>query len=240
MDPGARVASGFTLIEMAVVVVVIALILGSILIPLNTQVRERNVAETQRKLEETRQALIGYAMVKGRLPRPAESATNGVERAAACTAEAQCTGFVPWITLGTPRADNWGKLIRYSVNSNYAGGASGTATIAAAQFTLTAGARTVKTRDAAGTQQDLAQNVPAVFFSHGERSLGTSIDGTAFPDSPNANADEDANAAAGAVTFYSRSASDNASAPGGEFDDLVLWIPPGQLFTQLVAAGWLP
>jgi hypothetical protein len=79
-----------------------------------------------------------------------------------------------------------------------------------------------------------------VILSFGARNLGTSIDGTAFPDSPNANADEDANALAGAATFYWRAASDKASALGGEFDDLVVWIPPGQLFTQLVAAGWLP
>ena len=81
-------------------------------------------------------------------------------------------------------------------------------------------------------------------LSHGERNLGTSVDGTPLPDhpitSPNANADEDANALAGATIFYWRTPADKASAPGGEFDDQVVWIPSTHLFSQLVAAGRLP
>jgi prepilin-type N-terminal cleavage/methylation domain-containing protein len=232
-------ASGFSLIELAVVVVVIALILGSILIPLNTQVQQRNVAETERILEETRQALVGYAMINGYLPQPAKSATDGREQdvtaqKCASATPANCTGFIPWAALGTPRSDAWGKLIRYSVNPNY------TTPIPAAQFTLTAGQRTVRTRDATGTGVDLATNLPAVVFSHGANSYGTTIDGTALPDGPNTNGDEDVNATAGTAVIWSRTATDNPSAAGGEFDDLVAWVPPAQLFTQLVAAGKLP
>ena len=53
---------GFTLVEMAVVVVVMALILGSILVPLSTQVEQRQVVDTQRVLEDIKEALIGYAL----------------------------------------------------------------------------------------------------------------------------------------------------------------------------------
>jgi prepilin-type N-terminal cleavage/methylation domain-containing protein len=235
----ARPQQGFTLIELGVVVLVVALLLGSVLVPLGSQVKQRNKAETQRIIEEARQALIGYAMINGRLPRPSDSATNGAERGA-CTTQEQCTGFIPWATLGIAPVDAWGKVPRYSVNSNYAGGTSGTAAITTALFTSTAGERIVKTRTADGTEINLATNVPAVILSHGERNLGTSADGTPFPDSPNANADEDANAAAGATTFYSRAPSDNPGAPGGEFDDQVVWIPSSQLFSQLVSAGRLP
>src|SRR5688572_18807822 len=89
---------GFTLIELAVVVVVIALLLGSLLYPLNTQVEQRNVAQTQRVLEETREALIGYAMIHGRLPRPAASETDGSERGTCGggTPNDACTGYIPW------------------------------------------------------------------------------------------------------------------------------------------------
>ncbi len=89
----------------------------------------------------------------------------------------------------------------------------------------------------------VATNIPAVFVSHGERNLGTTVDGTPLPDHrapPNANADEDANAAAGTTIFWWRTPADNAGAPGGEFDDQVVWITPSQLFSQLVAAGRLP
>lgn len=239
-----RRALGFTLVELSVVLLVVTLLLGSVLVPLATQARQRNAAETQRILEDTRAALLGYAMMNGRLPRPAASATDGTEAPPCATAgvadEAKCTGFIPWAVLGTPRSDAWGKLIRYSVNSNYAGGISGTSVIPTTQFTLTAGERVVNSRDPSGAAFVLATNVPAVVVSHGYRNLGTSEQGTALPDSPNANADEDANALAGATTFWSRSPADSASGTGGEFDDQVSWISGSQLFSQLVVAGRLP
>src|SRR6185295_584121 len=84
---------GFTLIEMAVAVFVIALLLGSILVPLTTQVEQRKISDTQRLLDETREALIGFAAANGRLPRPAVSSSNGAERAV-CGTDANCTGFI--------------------------------------------------------------------------------------------------------------------------------------------------
>jgi len=78
---------GFTLIEMAVAIFIITLLIGSILFPLTTQVEQRQIAETQKILDETRQAIIGFAVINGRLPRPAVSATNGTERGA-CASEA--------------------------------------------------------------------------------------------------------------------------------------------------------
>jgi prepilin-type N-terminal cleavage/methylation domain-containing protein len=228
---------GFTIVEMAVVILVISLLLGSILVPLGSQMKQRNRAETQRSLEEVRQGLIGYAMINGRLPRPSDTATGGTERAA-CATEAQCTGFVPWATLGIAPTDSWGKVLRYSVHSSFAGGASGTVLITTATF-ATAG-RTVKTRNAGGGEVIVATNLPAVLLSHGERNLGTTVNGTALPDSPDTNTDEDVNASAGSDTFFWRPPADRAGAPGGEFDDQVVWITPSQLFNQLVAAGRLP
>ena len=228
---------GFTIVELAVVILVISLLLGSILVPLGSQMKQRNKAETQRTLEEVRQAVIGYAMINGRLPRPSDTATGGTERAA-CTSEAQCTGFVPWATLGIAPTDAWGKVLRYSVHSSFAGGASGATLISTTTFT--AAGRTVKTRDAAGAEVIVASNIPAVLLSHGERNLGTTAAGVTLPDSPDANADEDENAAAGTDIFWWRPPADSAGAPGGEFDDQVVWITPSQLFSQLVAAGRLP
>ena len=66
-------ANGFTLIEMAVVVAVIALLLGGIIVPLAAQVEERRISEMQRLLDETREALAGFAVTNGRLPCPASS-----------------------------------------------------------------------------------------------------------------------------------------------------------------------
>ena len=60
---------------------------------------------------------------------------------------------------------------------------------------------------------------------------------SAFADGSTTNADEDTNAAATTV-FFSR---DQSSVPnGGEFDDIVVWIPPYVLFNRMIAAGRLP
>jgi type II secretory pathway pseudopilin PulG len=224
---------GFTLIEMAVAIFIITLLIGSILFPLTTQVEQRQIAETQKILDETRQAIIGFAVINGRLPRPAVSATNGTERGA-CANITECTGFIPWTVLGTSKLDAWGKIVRYSVTPLYAN----------ATFSLaTVGMNIIQTR---GTSSPFAltpmvTGVPAVIFSHGRNNYGTSDSGTAFADSsiPNTNIDEDTNAAA-TVTFIHRPPSGNTGAVGGEFDDIVSWVPASILFNRMVAAGKLP
>jgi len=37
-----------------------------------------------------------------------------------------------------------------------------------------------------------------------------------------------------------RAPTEGTAASGGEFDDLVIWLPPGILFNRMVQAGRLP
>lgn len=224
--------SGFTLVEMAIVLVIVGLLLGGMLMPLSAQMEQRRISETQKTLDEITQALIGFAVAKGRLPRPAISATDGAERAA-CATEAECTGLIPWATLGVSKLDSWGKIIRYSVTLAFAGDVSGTT-----PFILTSiGTKTIKESSAA--VPNLATQIPAVVFSHGHNNWGTGDTGSAFADNSATNVDEDANNTASA-TFYSRTPSENTAAPGGEFDDHVTWLSPNTLFNRMVAANQLP
>lgn len=228
--------SGFSLIEVAVVLFIIVLALGGILVPLSTQVEQRKFGDTQKILDETRDALLGYAVLNGRFPRPATSASNGTERAANCTTEAQCTGFIPWVTLGVNKLDSHGKLIMYSVTPAYAN----TATL----FTLaTAGTKTIRERDTVTpfALRDVATGVPVLLFSFGGKNYGTSETGTTIADgsSPNTNIDEDVNATA-TVTFIARPFTASTSAPGGEFDDQVVWISRSQITYRMTGAAKLP
>src|SRR5262249_10908944 len=86
---------------------------------------------------------------------------------------------------------------------------------------------------------NLVTGVPAVVWSHGANNHGTSDAGTAFPDTSGTNADEDTNNAA-TVTFIYRLMSNVTTATGGEFDDLVSWVPVTILANRMVAAGRLP
>lgn len=230
---------GFTLVELAIVLFIVAILLGGMLLPLSAQQDIRQRQETEKTLNDIRDALIGFAVVNGRLPRPATSATDGAEAAAACADDAACTGFIPWATLGSAKLDGWSKLIRYSVTPAYAN----------AVITLsTVPNRTVQTRDAAGALSYLAggtscttpsQCAPAVIFSQGKNRWGTTDAGVALADGSATNVDEDANQN-GPTAYFSRALSENTGVTGGEFDDQVIWLSANVLFNRLVTAGKLP
>lgn len=133
---------GFTLIELAVVVVVIGLLLTGIVVPLSVQVETARIQETERKLDEIRSALLGFAQRTGRLPCPATHATGGRELlrndlgagvGVVCDdgGNPRQHGFVPAATLGVSGSfnednllvDSWGNPFRYSVTDSDNGGA---------------------------------------------------------------------------------------------------------------------
>jgi len=229
---------GFTLVELTIVLIIVGLLLSSLMPPLSAQIDQRNYNETQQQTNEIREALIGFAVANGRLPRPATSLADGAENPASCSDDAACTGFIPWTTLGMKKTDAWNKMIRYSVTPAYAN----------AVFTLsTNGSKKVQTRDSAGTTSYLIGSAstcsssspcaPAIIYSAGKNNWGLTEDGIALADGSATNADEDVNASA-ATVFFARGQS---TVPvGGEFDDIVAWIPPYVLMNRMITAGKLP
>lgn len=75
MKQGGR-AAGFTLTEMAVVLTIVAFLLGSLMYTLSAQSDQRSFEETRRRLEQARELLLAFAVVNGRLPCPARSAAT--------------------------------------------------------------------------------------------------------------------------------------------------------------------
>ncbi|HKC54218.1 MAG TPA: prepilin-type N-terminal cleavage/methylation domain-containing protein [Burkholderiales bacterium] len=138
-------SKGFSLVELAVALAIIALLIAGALIPLSTQMDVRNVADTRRSMESIREAIIGFAQANGRLPCPADGTVPaGGSDAAGRPAGAEqltpvalpppstaaCTnsfGVIPWTTLGVPETDGWGRRFSYWVSPIFADGL-GTAT----------------------------------------------------------------------------------------------------------------
>src|SRR5689334_14380107 len=87
--------TGFTLVEMAVVLAIVGLMLGGLLVPISAQMDQKNYSKTQQDMSEIREALIGYGLSHGYLPCPTNSVTNGAEERSgtACTNR---VGFLPW------------------------------------------------------------------------------------------------------------------------------------------------
>lgn len=223
---------GFVLIEVAIALLVLALILGGILAPLNAQVEQGKIRDTNKVISDINEALLGYVMINGRLPRPATSSTNGVENASACASETACTGFIPWTTLGSGKLDAWDNIIRYSVRPAFANAAFALTTV---------GTKTIQERNAAGTLVDYATNVPVIVWSTGPENFGTNGTGAVRANNSSGvtNADEITNNTA-STTFIRRIQVNNSAATGGEFDDIVTFIPTAILVNKAIAAGKLP
>jgi prepilin-type N-terminal cleavage/methylation domain-containing protein len=240
-------ASGFTLLELAVVMFILALLLSSLLVPLGTQVDQSNISATQKSLDDVEEALIGFALANGRLPCPADpTIATGLPNAGmetpTCTG-GTVNGVLPWATLGVNETDAWGRRYTYRVTAIFADAISTT-------FGASCPAGTTATQSsfALCSQGDItitdgssniATNIPAVVVSHGKDGYGayTTL-GTQLPTTA-AGPDELENTNANA-TFVSRTYTDNPAATGGAFDDIVVWITPNILLNRMVAAGKLP
>lgn len=230
-----QAAAGFTLIEMAVVLVVVGLMLGGLLMPISAQLDQRNYTETRRAMSDIREALLGFAMVNGHLPCPAISVSDGREDRATSGICNKRAGFLPWADLGLPKLDGWGHLYRYSATQVFID-ATPKASLTSTPDIL------IKTRDTTGAAVNLTNSgtVVAVVLSFGKNGRwGYSDQGIQAVDGSATNLDEDANASA-LQQFMSREFTANTAAPGGEFDDLALWIPGSLYFNRMVSAGQLP
>lgn len=226
---------GFTLVEMAVVLVIMGLLIAGLLGPLSAQMDQHNNAQTQKSLEESKESLIGYAIINSRLPCPASSTSNGIEDpvgGGVCTHPYD--GFLPAATLGIMPTDSngyaldgWGgsesNRIRYAVttvNSNAFTTAINSLTLTPDLRVCASGTGINVTACNAGLPT-LASSAVAVIFSLGKNSA---IGGISTDEAPNVDNNK---------TFVSHEFTQT-------FDDQVTWISYPIIVNSLVNAGKLP
>lgn len=212
-------ARGFTLAEMAVVLVIVALLIGGMVVPLAAQQDIRNAGETQKLLADVAEALHGYAAAHpandGRpyLPCPDTDGDGKENRSGNACASPE--GDLPWSDLGLGRQDAWGNPLRYRVTDAFSNRAVG--------FTLTLDGD-LRVCAQSACSQVIADKVPAVVLSLGKNGLATPTDADELKNKTIDAADKD---------FVSRPAANG-------FDDLVAWLPRGILVNRMLAAGRLP
>ena len=126
-------AQGFSLVEMAMVLLVVGLLAALFLPATNTMMDNNRRKETRTKLESLESAITRFVMTTGRLPCPADgrltpaNANYGRELRTAATGvcTAITTGVVPWVTLGLPvtdALDAWNGLVSYRLRGDLAAG----------------------------------------------------------------------------------------------------------------------
>lgn len=238
---------GFTLIELAIVLVIVTILIGGLAVPLSAQIQARRVTETRHNMEAIHDALIGYAMshtfnhpggaIRHHLPCP-DTNNDGLEDTR--NAGGLCNdvrGGLPWITLGVKGEDAWGNRYTYAVDPRYSNNSEG--------FSSTP----------AGTPADLdifpnalcvppavQEDVPAVVVSHGPQGRGAlnmnggiplSPAGVATDERQNLNVAIGSLPCANTISFVSRTPTD-------DFDDLVMWLSSNELFNRVCPAGGCP
>lgn len=120
--PSVRHARGFTLIEIAIALIVFAVLAGAAIAALRTQMIYSRVAQTREQLREAREALASYAVAEQALPCPAEDRNGIANTTSSCASKYK--GFLPWQTLGLASTDAWGNPLRYAVSSGFVSSAT--------------------------------------------------------------------------------------------------------------------
>jgi prepilin-type N-terminal cleavage/methylation domain-containing protein len=260
-------ARGFTLTELAVVLMVVALVLGGAMMTFSAQVEQRNLAEVQRRLDLAAEAVHAFAIVNRRLPCPARrtsSASHSQGLESFCTTSSgtcagaetltvqghgNCSnfhdGYLPAVALGVTPTDSdgfavdvWGNRLRYAVARD----------VTACAVTPPAGTRVftsqanLQTYGITCRPNDLDVCTSAACTS---RVISTQTallivysTGQNGNNTAGYGSDETENTDGDAV-FVSRTLA-SAQSSGGTFDDLVTFVPVGMVYGKLLAAGILP
>jgi len=107
-------SSGFTLIEMAVVLVIVGIIISIVATVLPSLIKSSKVKKARAILEKADYAIQGYVAANGRLPF-ADKGTSGKEDSETPT----YFGNFPYVTLGLSSGDDaWGNRLKYGVDKD--------------------------------------------------------------------------------------------------------------------------
>lgn len=264
-----RRSRGFSLLELALGLSIVAVMLSALLVPLATQVEQRRTEESRRLLEEAREALIGFAIGNRRFPCPA-TGTNGGREFFRQTAPAggaanglceQYRGFLPARDLGLSPLDANGYLldgfgtqdnrVRYAVadvqwtstNNRVYTAAGGMAGLGIDLIAASSNRLTVCNRKNPANDVSCPSDPGDFTLSSGDSIV---IVWSAGKEPGSRSTDE-------ARNNFVPDASDNtvstnqvfvsrtqSDKAGSEFDDMLLWVSPNILIARMVAAGRLP
>lgn len=246
--------SGFSLIELAVVLVIIGLLVGGGIAAVEVTRTQALRSEQEQQLERVRTALHGFAMSAGRLPCPDGPDDGGHEDFD--TGDGECRdslvsediarGRLPWEDLRLARRDAWGNPLLYAVTAEYADAPDGADPESTDQssFILESDGNLAIDDDHDETiSMTIAEKSPAVVVSFGPQGRqvwqdsgytcpGDGVPARGFSRNETENCGGDRNRFVDAG--FSRADS------GSRFDDMLLWLSDPALKARMVQAGKLP
>lgn len=259
---------GFTLAELAIVLVIVSLLLGGMLMPLGSQQEMRSRGETAKALGLIVESLIGFALINGRLPCPAvptlASGSGGICAAGGSALVAGCEattgtgtslacasrhGVLPWATLGLPETDAWGNRYSYRVAAHFARGIDPSQKDFGADCALNASDHSGDYDAALG---DGPRQAAFALCTRGDIAVLDAGGGTTLVGDLPAVVVSHGRSSGGAWTPHGvRNAAATAAeaenadddtdfVAGAAIDDQVQWIPRSLLMNRMLVAGKLP
>lgn len=246
-------ARGFSLVELAVALVIISVLLTIGMSALTVQFENATHSATQRRVDVIKDALTIYLGKYRRLPCPdllgaagnveGQGDDNRATPGNVTTTCAAAVGVVPYIDLGLSRdavLDGWENFITYAVTTNASDSLDWTRSTAFAvgkAGNLIPLSRSSAT-SAATTNLATPENAVAILASHGPNGLGAwTVKGTRNV-LPTSGTDEAENADNGAnTTFMVREPTTTDIPVYGAFDDKVFYLKASELVATLIKDG---
>jgi len=229
-----RLMYGFSLLEMALALVILSLMMGWLIMPLRVQLGLQKYQQTEQRLMQAQQALLGHAIIHHYLPCPdTDQPPDGWENVLvnqSCTSD---EGMLPWLQLGIVATDAWGRFFRYRADSTF--------THHAQWFSVSAAesASNIQVTGETGAVTSIPSRPAAIILSHGENGLGgiqSVSGGQIYVMAAPAHLDEQENAD-GDVAFVDKAQQQTG---GAVFDDRLVMLSPKVLIQQMVQAQRLP
>ena len=249
----AKQPKGFTLVELAVVLVLIGIVMTMGLKMVTSTLENALFSETKSKQELIKTALIGFLRTNGRLPCPdnsgAATVASGVEVSPCHAAVADGYGIVPWVTLGIPRdsvVDGWGNYFTYRVANGTGGSKNWASRTVGNPFdinelrTPTTALNIQELNPAGDALVTTSNRAVVVILSHGKNGFGakTTKVGARLP-TTSAGAGEATNGSDTTATFVLRPVNESIGAFNGQYDDLLNFMTPQDLLQPLLNEGSL-
>jgi prepilin-type N-terminal cleavage/methylation domain-containing protein len=106
---------GFTLIELAIVMIIVGLLIGAGVSLLPGLINQQKYTQNQSLLNQNYNAINGYIIGNGQLPLPS-SDTNGASQSQ--NPQSKNFGYLPYTTIGGLQKDAYGNTFYYAVNNS--------------------------------------------------------------------------------------------------------------------------
>jgi len=243
-----KTSRGLSLIEVTIVLVIIGLLLGGLLIPLSAQMDQQKIELTKKRLEEIKEALLGFAIIHNRLPcvdvdkddvdkdKPDVSPEDGQEDKepddpTKCYVSENNKkkkygeGYLPWKDLGVGKYDAWNNPFRYRIKVDK----DKKTTITLTLITSTSKLKVRRSNGGSYLTTSSDSRIIAIIFSCGKNGI---------PDDDNATGIQSdrkcSNPGYSNLTYVQDGYIENS------FDDILTWLSKNTLMNRLVAAGQWP